>query len=543
MASREGQGMQIAVILFAILTVILAVTTYIYYAASETKEKERQAAVEAEKVSTSAQHKANYKTAALKYMLGFIKTRKEVDDLKGLTGGGEDTEVNAWLAQYDRDMELYGNASTETDRNYMNLPGYLITTMHSRNASLTNTNKQLIDEQTARTENVKAEQARATAAEEGLKAEQASSLDGRTKYQDQLKVAQKAGADAETKLVETQTKAKKELETAAGEFTALTGSFGNLTRVKESLAAQVKVLESVQGVNIDNPDATIIWINQKQRLVWIDRGFDDGLGRQMSFAVYSQNQASLFNQKTQMRKEGTGMEKVKKLSSKGRIEVVRITGPHQAECRILEDKTSDPILPGDWIHSPAWSPGQRLHFALIGFMDIDGDQQSDRETIKHIITMNGGVIDTEVTDSGERDEGKMTVNTRYVVTGDSSEKGNLAIKNITQYQTTRTKFFEEVDLYGVEKISVQQLMDMMGWKPEEKTVGLGGVMDAGFSKRGPGVKGAPGAPPAGKAPAAEGAPAEVPPADAPPAEAPAEGAPKGKKPAAAADDKDPFGGK
>src|SRR6185503_16175710 len=170
MASREGQGMQIAVILFAILTVILAVTTYIYYAAAETKEKERQAAVDAEKVSTSAQHKANYKAAALKHMLGFIKTRREVDDLKALAGGGEDTEVNGWLAQYDRDMELYGNASTETDRNYMNLPGYLITTMHSRNASLTNTNKQLTDEQTARAAEVQAEKGRTATAEEAQKA-------------------------------------------------------------------------------------------------------------------------------------------------------------------------------------------------------------------------------------------------------------------------------------------------------------------------------------------------------------------------------------
>ena len=538
MASREGQGMQIAVILFAILTVLLAVTTYIYYAASETKEKERQAAVDAEKVSTSAQHKANYKTAALKYMLGFIKTRKEVDDLKALAGGGEDTEVNAWLAQYDRDMELYGNASTETDRNYVNLPGYLILTMHSRNASVSASNKQYVDEQNARADNVKAEQDRASKAEEGLKSEQASSLDGRTKYEESQKETQKAAQAAAAMASATQTKAKKDAEAAAAELTALGSSFSKLGVVKDQLAKEVKVLESVQGVNIDNPDATIIWINQKQRLVWIDRGFDDGLGRQMSFAVYSQNQASLFKQKEQMRKEGTGMEKVKKLSSKGRIEVVRITGPHQAECRILEDKTADPILPGDWIHSPAWSPGQRLHFALVGFMDINGDQQSDRETIKHIITMNGGVIDTEIKDTGERDEGKMSVNTRYVVTGDASEKGNLVIKNLDQYQKTRTAFFTEVDLYGVEKISVQQLLDMMGWKPEEKTVGLGGVMDSGFSKRGPSAKGAPGAPPGGKAPGAE-----VPPAEAPPAEAPAEGAPKGKKPAAAADEKDPFGGK
>ena len=182
---------------------------------------------------------------------------------------------------------------------------------------------------------------------------------------------------------------------------------------------------------------------------------------------------------------------------------------------------------------------RQLHnIALVGFMDIDGDQQSDRETIKHIITMNGGIIDTEIRDTGERDEGKMSVNTRYAVMGDANEKGNLVIKNITQYQTTRNVFYKEMDLYGVEKISVQQLLDMMGWKPEEKTTGLGGVMDAGFTKKSPGGKAAPAAAPGAAPPAADAPPGEAP-ADAPPAGA----APKGKKPAAAADEKDPFGGK
>ncbi|MCE9525952.1 MAG: hypothetical protein K8R36_07850, partial [Planctomycetales bacterium] len=346
----------------------------------------------------------------------------------------------------------------------------------------------------------------------------------------------KASTDAQTVYAAGNAKSKKDLEDKQAAFDAVSSALAKERNVKEQFATKVAELQSVQGVNIDNPDATIIWINQKQRLVWIDRGFDDGLGRQMSFAVYSQNTASLFKQVERMRKEGTGKEKVKKLESKGRIEVVRITGPHEAECRILEDKASDPILPGDWIHSPAWSPGQRLHFALVGFMDIDGDQQSDRETIKHIITMNGGVIDTEIRDNGERDEGKMTVNTRYVVTGDASEKGNLAIKNLDQYQKTRTAFFNEMTQFAVEKISVQQLLDMMGWKPEEKTIGLGGVMDSGFSKRAPGVKAAPAAPPGGAAPAAGPPAGEVP---------AAEGAPKGagKKKAEPADAADPFGGK
>ncbi len=528
MASREGQGMQIAVILFAILTVLLAVTTYIYYAAAETKEKERVAAKAKEDEATKGQMKANYQATTLKFMLGIVKTRDEVTKAKEFAGGGEDNDVNTWLAQYDNDMALYGAVGTDADRNYIQLPHFLLTSISQKHAGKLLADKLAQDEQAARAANVAAETARAATAEKGVADQIASSQDALSKHEETLKTTIKIASDAQAIAVAAQTKAKKDLEGKQAEFEAVAATLGKEKGVKDSFAAELAVLRSVQGVNIDNPDANIIWINQKQRLVWIDRGFDDGLGRQMSFSVYSQNQASLFNQVERMRKEGTGKETVKKLSSKGRIEVVRVTGPHQAECRILEDKTSDPILPGDWIHSPAWSPGQRLHFALVGFMDIDGDQQSDRETIKHIISMNGGVVDTEIMDTGERDEGKMSVNTRYVVMGDSSEKGNLAIKDLTKYQQTRNAFFQETTQFSVEKISVQQLLDMMGWKPEEKTTGLGGVMDAGFTKRGPAAAKAVPAVPGAAAPAAE----------APPAEA----APKAKAPPAA-DPADPFGGK
>ena len=41
---REGQGLQIAVIIFAMLTIILAVTTYIFYAQGQTAMKEKDEA-------------------------------------------------------------------------------------------------------------------------------------------------------------------------------------------------------------------------------------------------------------------------------------------------------------------------------------------------------------------------------------------------------------------------------------------------------------------------------------------------------------------
>ena len=71
-------------------------------------------------------------------------------------------------------------------------------------------------------------------------------------------------------------------------------------------------------------------------------------------------------------------------------------GDRLSEARILEDTPSNPIIGGDVIHTPAWSPGQRVHFALAMKMDINKDGIDDYEMVKNIIQMNGGVIDAEL---------------------------------------------------------------------------------------------------------------------------------------------------
>jgi len=77
-------------------------------------------------------------------------------------------------------------------------------------------------------------------------------------------------------------------------------------------------------------------------------------------------------------------------------------GEHISEARILEDKPSNPIIAGDIVHTPAWSPGQRVHFALAMKMDINKDRIDDYDMVKNIILLNGGVIDAELRPDGQR---------------------------------------------------------------------------------------------------------------------------------------------
>ena len=73
--------------------------------------------------------------------------------------------------------------------------------------------------------------------------------------------------------------------------------------------------------------------------------------------------------------------------------MTKLPDSHMAEARIVEDKYGDPIITGDVIYTPVWRPGQQRHFALAGIMDINGDNKSELDLVRRLITMNGGVVD------------------------------------------------------------------------------------------------------------------------------------------------------
>ncbi len=155
--------------------------------------------------------------------------------------------------------------------------------------------------------------------------------------------------------------------------------------------------------------------------------------------------------------------------------------------------------------------------------------------VKNIILMNGGVIDAELRPDGTR-VGNLSVATRYFVEGErpSELTSPELIKLYSTFETDRLT-------HGIEKISVEKLLSLMGWRAEERTVELAKSRAGGeFRNRSPGKT-----QPAGKAAKATdstapagGAPASTPPAagGVDPFAIPASTPPAATPPAAA----DPF---
>ena len=523
MAAREGQGLQIAVIIFAMLTIILAITTYIFYAQSQTADKARQDAVANSTRLQGELSAAQYRLKAHQFVLGTGGVSEEM--ITSDSAAGSDTVVKELLDNFKSDKAAVGSHLAEGQvANYRTLPAILLAAINKKNAGLVDANDQINKTLAETAAAVAREQARADAADAAVAKATKDLADEQTALKVERDRINAEKATLTTQAADRDKRYKGEIDNLQKVRETLEGRQVIATRTIEGLQDRRKELESEQTNLFESPDGKITWVNQRQRLVWIDAGRSDGLMRQTTFSVFDHDINGVTNAKP-----------------KGRIEVVRLTDEHMAECRILEDSASNPIIPGDVIHTPTWSPGQRLHFALAGIMDIDGDRIDDYDLVKNIITLNGGVIDAEVRPDGTR-VGALKPITRYLVLGEPPDERS-SDKALQEF----TKISDEVTRYGTDKITVQKLLTQMGWKAEERTVEMaGGGSGAAFRTRRPGQQaGAQAKPGEGAAPAAEPMPAEgvAPAADpfaAPAADPFAPAAPAPAAPAAPAPEADPF---
>jgi hypothetical protein len=497
MAQRgEGQGLQIAVISFAILAIVLAGMSFFFFSSAKTAQKDLEAKNKTVSEQQQQINKLMYKVDAMSYVLGVDgKTLQDVDVSKS-KAGGDDPKVKELLDTFASDVALVGDQVGATGtKNYHTFTDGLLTALNKKNASASDAMEQSKNAERARDQVAKDEAARTNAA---VAAAEKAATD--YKQASDTFVADRARIEEEqskftSQLTSVKTDAKTSVQKVSDEKEALLKQITTLRATNQRLVEELEKYKNKMAGLKEQPDGHIMRVDQRLRMVWIDVGRNDGLLRQTTFAVYDHNENGASTTKP-----------------KGRIEVVNVE-EHLSEGRILEDMPSNPIITGDVIETPAWSPGQRIHFALAMKMDINKDGVDDYDLVKNIILMNGGVIDAELRPDGTR-LGQIDPNTRYFVVGERPNE-----HTTKDVQNKFTAFDQDRANLSIPKIQVSELLGMMGWKAEERTVELAGHRGGALSQP-QGKKTA--TPKAGEAaPAESAAPAADPFGPAPAAPAPA----------------------
>jgi len=429
--ARENQGLQIALIVFVMLSIILGVTTFIFY------QQWTDAATKAEAATKEA---GDQRAAA-----GVLA--EESSKLKRQIGFAETDQAEAIDSQYKADMDEFGGNFPEDNRTYRALLGYLFQTIQEKDAK-----NDLLSEQL---EQLKQDYAVREAGKDAQIKQLESARDAalqdlatRTQtFSTERKRITDAQAALQTQLAEARKRADEQLAEIQTNLDETLKEKQNLVTLNRQKSEK---LDALVRESFEVAHGEIRWINQGNGTVWINLGRADSLGRQITFSVYPMDTTNL-------------TKAIKKAS----IEVTQILGEHLAEARIIEDKVSDPIMPGDKIHTPIWTPGEQKRFALAGFMDINSDGKSDQHIIRNLITMNGAVVDCEIDETGNQ-RGQMTVDTRYLVLGKRpDEQGSAEV--IAGYTAMR----READRLGIQTIPVRDLLQQMGWKDQTPVVRFG----------------------------------------------------------------------
>lgn len=437
MAARENQGLQIALIIFVMLTIMLSVTTFIFF---RNYQFEQQRFKDEQKKATDA----NTEKLALQG-----DRAKFVQYLGGYSANEKEATITE---NWDKDMKAakaigVGNLPDE-QKTYRKLMDSLKGVIHDKNEQLSKQDAEL-----RQAKDTLAKKAADFAADKQKLDEDKSKavkdyLDERERINKQLTdvrateselTARNAAKDKELESVKSQSQGKiSDLEKA------LTKTETHVTQLRQHLN-EVEEEFNVNAV----PQGKITWVNQRENIAYINLGSDDRLHKRVTFSVYDPIT-------TDVSAHNPTNPAVTKAVSKGNLEVINITDRHTAECRILKDSPSHPLLPGDLIFTPAWRPGQQDHFAFVGMMDINGNGTDERQRVRDLVSMNGGIIDAEIGPDG-KPIGKITLNTRYVVVGDLS--GGKSTDG-------SYKLLDEAKKLNVETITLTKFLDMIGYSPK-----------------------------------------------------------------------------
>lgn len=443
--ARENQGLQITLVIFVMLAIVLGVTTYLfgkrYYealdAAASAKEREAAAAKNTD------------------------DAKADCDKLKRCIVGPKIVSVAEVEKQFDDDVAPFKGQFREDTCYYVPLLARLGEQVRDRNKTIETLKKEnqalLTRFETREAQKDKQiKEYMAQVEKSGKDVEKAAS--DYTGYRE--------GYDEERKKIASQMdKVRKESQgivaKAEDKFKKSQEQLIDAIRRGKELAGKI---EASRKETMDVPAGEITWVNQRNNTVWINLGRADALDRQTTFSVYSGDATDLG-----------------KAVRKASIEVTRVAGEHLAEARIVEDKMTDPILAGDKIYSPIWAPGQQTHFALVGIMNIDGDGRNALQTVRSLITMNGGVVDAEMDEKGNK-VGKITSQTRYLILGDEPKS--------TAYRVW-TEMITDAEELGIRKMPLAELKQKMGYK-RQTSVERSGSAGAGDAR--PALKPADGVP-------------------------------------------------
>jgi cytoskeletal protein RodZ len=410
-AARRGeeskQGLIITLVVFVVLTVLLGVFTYLGYSGQDQIAQSEKKAKE--ETNTMKKDRDWYKYQALLW-------RNYTGDLK------EKSEDYRDLEQLKASASSLGGSDRTAVEQAINANNALLVKVKGGEFEHYKDRVQRLASELANTQDQLAKaQALLTKANADYAAKKKNADDEIAALQDQHKQALEANRkdfaarakDLEDKLNEFNQLSVKLAElTKKMSETTETGDKekGGLKKQIDNLNIQItKLREKLTPPDLfkyDNPKGRIVRLDPRGEVAWVSIGSADNVrGHQnLTFSIFSSESGSQSN-----------------AERKGALEIVDVLEPHMSMAKITEvtDPNRNPIVTGDVLINPAWSPTNQIHVGVAGLIDLTGEGRDNTDEFLRNLRREGIVVDAylDLHDVAIKGDG-MTIKTDYLIRGE-----------------------------------------------------------------------------------------------------------------------------
>jgi len=324
-----------------------------------------------------------------------------------------------------------------------------------------------------------------------LRADNATNKTEEENLRKKLEEIEKKKEDDQEKILANLTKAQQEINRLRDEIDdkgkkavldrgELQAAINKLTAEKKTQDKKIANMEikiaPVYLPDFEQPKGKIDAIDPESRFAYLNVGAAEGVKPLLTFSVYSpspEGKVDLY------RAEGNQAERDRKRAAhepvpKGTLEVVSIMGPHASKARItgVRDPNRDPLVRGDYIFNPIWTPNQHMHVAVTGMINLTGDGRDRSAEFIQSLQRMGVIVDSYLDTKDLQIKGPgMSVNTNYLVEGEHPEVNNLLALQGSSIGERSTKIDELINQMknqakdlGVSTMTARNFMTLVGYR-------------------------------------------------------------------------------
>jgi hypothetical protein len=196
---------------------------------------------------------------------------------------------------------------------------------------------------------------------------------------------------------------------------------------------------------VDGFDGRILSVNELDRTVLVACGTTTGLRAGLHFNVYPPN-----DPRPQLG------------SNKAVVEVVAIESDSLVRCRVRQDSIQDPIIPGDVVATSLWSPGTPLEVVIVGLVQLGGNPDADRSRLEQLVERIGGSVAKTLTTSTT-----MVVDAGVPQVKGAASEGQSSRKKMSEKEKKfRDDQLREAKQLGIRVMAIEPFLDSLGLQVE-----------------------------------------------------------------------------